>query len=532
MAEERVQRRLAEIPGAGVAGNAHILAKGQWLATIAAIVIGFAAIIALYWAPTVAAVSVWTNSATYRASYLVIPIAVYFIWLRREDVSPMVPAPYGPGLVLVVIFGLIGVVSSAADVLLGQQLAVIGTLQTLLLTTLGWRIFKKLLFPFLFLWMLVPVGDFLIPSLINFVTILTVFGVKLAGVPVEADGNLIKAAANYYSVVEECAALDFLIGALMISLVFGALMYRGTTRRAFLVFAALIIAIVANVFRTTTVIVITHFTEGEIDLASGHQTYGWSVFLIATIVLMWIGFRYRDRDDSGDDSAQEQTQKSARSGFARARAALAAVIFVAGLAPAYMALAVPAGEISRSIKLCFPAKIGHWRQSDASNWRPVVPGAGGYFHRSYSHEGMIVDLYIAYFNNQRQGAELIGGANKVADGKFWSRLSQGREEIRFNGDTVGAAATRLGNRTSRRLVWHWYWVDQKFTGSRIRAKLLQAKARLLGGDRKAALIAVSAVERVSQLSAREAMLRLLDAAPSLGMILARQARDFGHCPGP
>ena len=45
MAEERVQRRLAEIPGAGVAGNAHILAKGQWLATIAAIVIGFAAII-------------------------------------------------------------------------------------------------------------------------------------------------------------------------------------------------------------------------------------------------------------------------------------------------------------------------------------------------------------------------------------------------------------------------------------------------------------------------------------------------------
>ncbi len=525
---------VTEAASAAQRGNARSPrnpASDQWRVTIAAVTFGLAAVIAMYWEPTAAAVSVWTNNATYRASYLIIPVALYFIWLRRGDVAPLVPRPYAPGLVLTVFFGLIGVVSNAADVLLGQQLAVVGSLQALLLTVLGWRIFKALLFPFMFLWLLVPAEDFMIPILMRLITSLTVSGVGMAGLPAEAEGNLIKVLAERYSVVEECAALDFLIGALIISLVFGALMYRSFAKRLVLVLAALIIAIVANAFRTTTVILITHFSAGEIDLASDHQTYGWVVFLVATVVLMWGGALYRDRADNARNAPPGPEPGVASAVPARVLVAVVAVIIVAGAAPTYAALSRSADKNSGDVTLCLPASSGPWRRTEASDWRPVVPGAGGRFHRSYAHEGKIVDLYIAYFARQRQGAELVGWGNRIADGKTWIWLSEGGEHIRVDGDPVRTAATRMGTRKRRRLVWHWYWVDGEFTGSRVLAKLLQAKATLLRGDRRAALVAVSAEEHGNRQNARVALRAFLDATPSLGALLARAAPETASCPG-
>ncbi len=60
----------------GSAGGQGDAADNRWLMPISAVSFGVAAVIAIYWEPAAAAVSVWTNSATYRASYFVIPIAL------------------------------------------------------------------------------------------------------------------------------------------------------------------------------------------------------------------------------------------------------------------------------------------------------------------------------------------------------------------------------------------------------------------------------------------------------------------------
>ena len=402
-----------------------------WQVPILALAFGFVAIVAIHWDPVVAAVSIWTNSATYRASYFVLPIALYFVWLRRADVAPLTPRPFAPGLGLVLLFALIGLVSSAADVRLGQQLAVVGILQALILTTLGWRIFNALLFPILFLWLLVPAGDFLIPSLLRLVTWLTVTGVNMTGLEATSDGNLIAVATGKYSVVEECSALDFLIGAGMISLVFGALMYHGIIKRAVLVGTALLVAILANGFRTTTVILITHHSGREINLAEDHIAYGWTVFFLATVALMWLGYRFADPlDDDREDS--EHPPHDERATSARVVATAAAAVIITGAVPAYTALSMPTEMRSTSITPCLPTIGGQWqRQAEPSDWRPVVPGAAARSHHVYSNGDKTVDLYIGYFVRQQQGAELVASANRVADGKPWYEIARGQEAIQI-----------------------------------------------------------------------------------------------------
>lgn len=502
-----------------------------WRPTAVALAVGLAAVVALYWQAVEAAVTVWIDSSTYRSSFFVIPVSLYFIWLRRADIADLTPRPFFPALAAVFLFGAVGLVADAADVMLGRQLAAVGVMQALILTVLGWRIFRALLFPLLFLWMLVPAGDFLLPSLMRLVTASTVAGVQLAGLGAEAEGNLIRLGTEMYSVVEECAALDFLIGALMISLVYGNLMYRGTLRRTLLVVAALAIAVGANIFRTTTVVLITHFSQREIDLASDHQTYGWVVFLIATIALMWAGFLFREPVEAGRPGPHDPIKAADRPAPVIAAAAAAVAVAVAVAVSAYGAFALRGYDGPDTVALCLPADSLPWRGGvETGGWRPVIPSAGGHFQRSYSHRGQTVDLHVAYFTRQEQGAELVGWGNRIADGRTWFRIEQGAADIRIDGDVRRAIATRMGRRGQRRLAWHWYWIDGAFTASRAVAKLLQARARLFGGDTRAALVAVSAVESGGE-GAATTMQAFLDAAPPLRPVLESAGAVTEACPG-
>jgi EpsI family protein len=77
-------------------------------------------------------------------------------------------------------------------------------------------------------------------------------------------------------------------------------------------------------------------------------------------------------------------------------------------------------------------------------------------------------------------------------------------------DVVVNRESLRGSRFETRTVFYWYWVDGTLTGSELQAKLLQIKAVLLFGDKRAAMIALSTDETVTGRRAREAAQSVLD----------------------
>ena len=66
-------------------------------------------------------------------------------------------------------------------------------------------------------------------------------------------------------------------------------------------------------------------------------------------------------------------------------------------------------------------------------------------------------------------------------------------DVGLNNDLPGRVRSlELVSPASRRVVWHWYWVDGRATASPQLAKLLQARTTLLKGRPAAAAVAVSA----------------------------------------
>jgi EpsI family protein len=126
-------------------------------------------------------------------------------------------------------------------------------------------------------------------------------------------------------------------------------------------------------------------------------------------------------------------------------------------------------------------------ESASRPWRPHFAGADfiriGHYRDSSGRE---VDLTIAFFARQREGAELVGfGQGAVEPNGDWS----------WTMDSVAPPNGRAEIISSNRIVRHvvsFYRVGEITTGSSAAIKLETIKVRLFGGRQRAVAILVSA----------------------------------------
>jgi EpsI family protein len=307
-------------------------------------------------------------------------------------------------------------------------------------------------------------------------------------------------------IVEECSALDFLIGNLVLSLFYANLVYSGTGKRIAYVAVGLLAAIVANNVRTTSVILITYWSDGAWDLLADHRLFGWVVFLVFVVAQMLIGARFKDPHPAARPGPSGP-RIGASYGPQRAYIYLVALALIAltVLPPTLLSARSEATQPGETSRLAAPAWLQPVAQTQDA-WRPVFVGAQAELLASHPVNDRIVDLYLAYYWHQNADAELVGWPNAVYDGENWHPLAQQSRPVMLEGRALSVTETRLrGPQRARRLTWHWYWVDRTFTANPLVAKLLQAKAMLFGGDTRAAAVVVSTPEQSDPETARQAM---------------------------
>ena len=148
--------------------------------------------------------------------------------------------------------------------------------------------------------------------------------------------------------------------------------------------------------------------------------------------------------------------------------------------------------------------------------------------QSYTDGERIVDLYLAYYAYQKQGAEVVNQQNSLAGGGPWSLAQGPKVDGLLDGGSaefasVRLASVRLASPTARRIVWYWYWVDGKFTPSPVIAKLRQTKVALFGGSHPAAVIAVSSRVPDAEPLAAKTLQEFLKRVEPLSGVLERLA---------
>lgn len=498
-------------------------ARRSWLIA-AAVVVGVAVcIFALSADATLTALDVWQSSTAYNHAFLILPIALYVLYERRGIFSVIAPRPAPIFAILLLPLGAVWLVAERASIMEAQQLIMIAMLQVAIAAIVGWRAYRAMLFPCLYLFFLVPSGDFLVPVLQDFTAEFSVAAIRLFGIPVFVDGIFITIPSGSFEVAEACAGLRFLIASVAFGVLFANLVYRSNLRRAGFVAISIVVPIIANGFRAVGIIMLAYFSNNELAAGADHLVYGWVFFSFILLLLIWIGMQFRESGPSEADLVGRDMAVIAPGGSGAVLMAGVLAAVAAGAGPAYGEYLSSRPVTADLAKLTAP-KVGQgWRMApQTSEWNPKYDTADKLIRQSYrSADGKTIDLAIAYYTRQEGDKELIRYGNRLTDNKVWQRAGDGGASLMIDGQMTKVFLSRLWASGQKRLVVRIYWIGSRFTASGLKGKLFQVVGELVTGQRAAAAILLSTdyTERRSQ--AIQTINEFLQASEPLGPILAR-----------
>ncbi|HVJ52755.1 MAG TPA: exosortase A [Aliidongia sp.] len=495
---------------------------GRSLGLLGLLILG---ILALYHTAAEAAVHVWLISPTFNHCLLILPTSAYLVWQRRALLRDAAPSLSLPTLLLLLPLTGLWLFGQLVGVLEIEQFAMIAMIEVAILAVLGWPVYRLVLFPALFLFFLIPSGEYLIGPLQRFTTDFIAIGLDLAGIPAYIEGTVIELGNGTFQVAEACAGLRFLIATIVVGVLFAHLYFTRPVKIILFMIACFWVPVIANGFRALGIVLLAHATDNRVAAGADHIIYGWGFSVVILFVLLFVGARFADPPRNLTASAA--ARRGSVPGFSSLVAALVLTLALAAAGPAlaWQRERQPVLVDSNSLKL--PATLGSFTVSaDAPDWHPLFlePDAHVMAQLTEPSDGAFaqppVGLELLYYGRMRKGRELVSSSNRLwSEEGTWRQISDGVAKVKIGGRPVEVRTAVMTSVVGKRLVWSWYWMDGRFTISKPLLKLLQLETTFSHCQGGAFIALSTPIESTPAI----ATARLTEAAEALGPLPDRLA---------
>ena len=320
----------------------------------------------------------------------------------------------------------------------------------------------------------------------------TVALIKMVGIPVYRDGLSFNLATGSWNVVEECSGVRYLIASFLLGSIYAYVNYSSTKKRVVFILLSLIVPVVGNGLRAFGIVMIGHFSGMKLAIGVDHLVYGWVFFGIIIFSLFYAGSFWRDAEDSFENSGDEKpvviNKQKNYSPFVLVTIIFGFMIVFATFSN-HMENKKKKGVSPVSFEM--PVNFSTW-QYDAGyalSWQPVSLGEDVKISRAYVLDDDFVQLNIAYYQVQRQGAEAISTSNKITNpyGGDWKLVSANKV---FESDQY-FTESELKYSDKKLLIWRWYRVGKYETPNLYVAKALEAYNLIIEGRTDVSILSLA-----------------------------------------
>jgi exosortase len=262
--------------------KSSIMPVWQWLAIVA--VTGF-----LYYDIILKLVQNWYTDPNFSHGFLVPLFSGYVVWSNKDKLAAITPKPSVLG-----VFGILCGLSGLIVGTLGSELFVARTSLLFLIAGyvvffLGWNYFRAVLFPWLFLFLMVPIPAILFNQITFPLQLLASqlasFLLPIFGVPVLREGNVIQLPAMPLEVAEACSGIRSLMSLTTLAIVYGFFLETKAWPRVWLALSAIPIAVAANAFRIVGTGLMVQHWDPDKALGFFHEFSGWVIFIVSLALL-------------------------------------------------------------------------------------------------------------------------------------------------------------------------------------------------------------------------------------------------------
>jgi exosortase A len=486
------QRTETPATGETYTGNHAI----DWIFPAMLMLLAIITTIAIYRETAWSMVAIWLDSDTFAHGFVILPISVFLVWRKRQELAMLQPKPVSYGPAVLVVPGLIWLLGYISDVQVVQQFCFVATIILLVWTLLGWEVVKLLAFPLGYLLFAVPFGKFMVPYMIDFSAAFAIAALRLSGVPVFAEGTSFSTPGANWVVLEVCSGMRYLIAALVVGSLYAYLTYRSQIRRLIFILVTILFTFFASGMRVYIIVMIGHFIDMRHAKGFDHLFIGWVFFGIVMMLLFWMGSLWREDESQvlADNPGSDMDRQAA--GVARSRFVIIgmASLLVLSVWPVAGSWIDSRTDSYVEVSLPVPVVASGWSLSPqlVDDWKPYYLGYDATAHQTYRKGERRVGVYLPYYQAQRQDAELINDRNRILETSrdVWGRAGQENLSITVAGQRINVLQSKLRSNRGSLLVYSWNWFDGIYLLSPHLAKLLEVKNQLLGRQLPAAAVIV------------------------------------------
>lgn len=282
-----------------------------------------AAVLALYYPFIQKMVHDWGENANYSHGYLIPFISAYMIWALRGQFQDIEVKPSSWGLALIVL-GLVQLfIAKVGSEFFLQRTSIIVVLFGLSIFFFGGRFTRFIWLPLAYLVFMIP-----LPAIVwnriafpmqLFSSAITETVVRLLGMPILREGNVLHLPQTTLEVVDACSGLRSLTTMLALSAAFTFVVNQSAWKKWALFLSAFPIAILVNIIRLTATAILASWYGGEVAQGFLHDFSGMLVFAAGIALLIGvqtllskIGQKAEPSVNSGQEDAPEEDSPSAK----------------------------------------------------------------------------------------------------------------------------------------------------------------------------------------------------------------------------
>lgn len=479
-----------------------------WRSPLVSLAVALVAILLLYRQTAIGMVTIWYKSETFAHGFVVLPIVLWLIWRKRGELARIPPRPSPWLLVILAALALMWLLGDLVAVNSVTQLALVAMLVVAVPTVLGIPVATAIAFPLAFAFFAVPVGEFVMPQLMEWTADFTVLALRASGIPVYREGLNFVIPSGNWSVVEACSGVRYLIASLTVGTLFAYLTFQTTRRRVAFMLVALVVPVVANWLRAYMIVMLGHLSGNKIAVGADHLIYGWVFFGVVILLMFFIGSRWTEAEPStGVPSQGGSPVTVVPYELGRQWVAVLGLAFMIGW-PIGVKQALEPSAASAAPTLTVGEPLSPtWQHADAASlgYAPHYESPSNELNLAYGNDFYRVGMYLAYYRDQDYARKLVSSNNQlvISTDSQWSKVDQGSRRAVMDGSAVtfrridlrrlpGAAPSA----PDRLRVWQVYWINGKWTSNDYLAKAYSAVYQLLGrGDDSAALVIYAPLDR-------------------------------------
>ena len=243
----------------------------------------------LYWSTLARLVSQWWRDPNFSHGFFVPLFTGFVLWQERDRLARLAKRPSWSGLsFLVLALFLLIVGQLGAEIFLARSSFVL-LLAGLTILLLGWDVFRAVLFPWAFLFLMIPIPAILFNEITFPLQLLasqvSAAALPLLGVPILREGNVINLPSMALEVAEACSGIRSLMSLLTLAIIYGYLMERRIWVRWLLAVASVPIAVAANSVRIIGTGLLVQYWDADKAEGYFHASWGWIIFVVSLLML-------------------------------------------------------------------------------------------------------------------------------------------------------------------------------------------------------------------------------------------------------